>query len=62
MTSAPERCPVCNTPDELVANLLIRICRACADEYDTGREGNPVETESGRGRFEREKRLVDSDS
>jgi len=62
MTSAQERCPVCNTPDELVANLLIRICRACADEYDTGLEGIPDETKPGHERFERKEKLADNDS
>jgi len=62
MTPAQERCPVCNRPDQLVANLLIRICRACTDEYDTGFEGIPDETEPGRVRFERKRKLADNDS
>jgi len=62
MTSAQERCPVCNAPDDLVANLLIRICRACVDEYDPYFEGIPDETEPGHGKFARKRKLVDNDS
>jgi len=62
MTAAQERCPVCNTPDELVANLLIKICRSCVDEYDSGLERIPAETEPDTGRFERKRKLADNDN
>lgn len=51
MTPNQERCPVCNTPDELVGNLLVRICRSCIDEYYSGFDESPNEAEPDHQRY-----------
>jgi|GEM_PF-924831 len=61
MGSKIQRCPVCNTPDELVANLLVSICRSCADEYGSCFEGIPGEAEPDCGGVDRKRKLADND-